>query len=144
MPYNHDTFMLLARTCGSDIALRYHDIAQESDQACQRAESRSHTPVAPARPQGLDLSGQWYREGDFLPHAVVQQGDVITIQAYAPNGALVLHAQGRLSGRKLRLAVTYVTVAQLPWGMPSVAQAEAVCTVSADSRCLQGPFVLRR
>jgi hypothetical protein len=143
MSYNHDTFMLLARTC-SGIALRYHDIAQESDQACQGAESRSHTTVAPARPQGLDLSGRWYREGDFLPHAVVQQGEVVTIHAYAPNGALVLHAQGRLSGRKLRLAMTYVTVAQSPWGMPSVAQAEAVCTVSGNGRCLQGPFVLRR
>lgn len=95
--------------------------------------------------QQVDLTGQWYRLGDDMPHWIEQHGNTVYVQARNALGMVVLNGQGTSNGRYLHLQFEYLADVPSVFGMAQVPQAgSAVCEVDSTGRWIRGPVTLYR
>ena len=95
--------------------------------------------------QRVDLTGQWYRLGDDMPHWIEQHGDTVYVHARNALGIVVLNGQGTFDGRYLRLQFEYLADVPSVFGIAQVPQAgSAVCEVDSTGRWIRGPATLYR
>ena len=89
-------------------------------------------PQTPYPPQaGINLTGTW-QSMTGIPHMILQQGNVITIESRNQFGVVVMRGQGNLTANQLHI------IYEATYQPPYVVRGEARCVVSPDGQFING------